>query len=182
MNRELARENWDAWSPEFMEIWYSGNYFAPISTLEPLNSSFTLKFVRSSTWGNMTTGTMTIMNSNKIPVSRCCPNMCFETSRQFRKYALARVQPEGRSERFTNSFFRNRSLFFFSFFLSFPFFPFFCPLPDDPMRASVFRNWELICVARTFFPRWRKEKNTPALLSQMMCGLRDKGQKLFWDG
>lgn len=179
MNRELARENWDAWSPEFMEIWYSGNYFAPISTLEPLNSSFTLKFVRSSTWGNMTTGTMTIMNSNKIPVSRCCPNVCFETSRQFRKYLWLECSPkDGASDSRIRSF--GTVLCFFLSFSLFSFFPLF--LPDDPMRASVFRNWELICVARTFFPRWRKEKNTPALLSQMMCGLRDKGQKLFWDG
>lgn len=161
MNRELARENWDAWSPEFMEIWYSGNYFAPISTLEPLNSSFTLKFVRSSTWGNMTTGTMTIINSNKIPVSRCCPNVCFETSRQFRKYALARVQPEGRSERFTNSFFRNRSLFFSLFFSLFSFFPLFLPATRRSHACLCFSKLRINLCRAYIFPPMKKRKKYP---------------------
>lgn len=173
MNRELARENWDAWSPKFMEIWYSGNYFAPISTLEPLNSSFTLKFVRSLTWGNMTPELWRLWTRIKFRVTLLSKCVFQNVVWRFQKYT--RVQPEGWRERFASIRILSEPEPFFVFFFSF-----FCfyPLPDDPMRASVFRNWELICVARTFFPP-KKEKNIPTLLFQMMCGLRDKGQKLF---
>lgn len=172
MNRELARENWDAWSSEFMEIWYSGNYFAPISALEPLNSSFTLKFVRSLTWGNMTPELWRLWTRIKFPfLSKCVfQNVATISKIHFGSSAAGRmaraIHEFVLSEPFSVFFFFSLSLFFlFSFFFA--------------RRTSVFRNWELICVARTFFPRWRKEKNIPTLLSQMMCGLRDKGQKLF---
>lgn len=160
MNRKLARENWDAWSPEFMEIWYSGNYFAPISTLEPLNSSFTLKFVRSSTWGNMTTGTMTIMNSNKIPVSRCCPNVCFETSRQFRKYLWLECSPkDGASDSRIRSF--GTVLCFFLSFSLFSFFPLFLPATRRSHACLCFSKLRINLCRAYIFPPMKKRKKYP---------------------
>lgn len=174
MNRELARENWDAWSSEFMEIWYSGNYFAPISALEPLNSSFTLKFVRSLTWGNMTPELWRLWTRIKFPF-HVLVQMCVSKRRDNFENTLwlECSRKDGASDSRIRSF---GTVLCFLLFFSFSFFPVFFFFAR---RTSVFRNWELICVARTFFPRWRKEKNIPTLLSQMMCGLRDKGQKLF---
>lgn len=160
MNRELARENWDAWSSEFMEIWYSGNYFAPISALEPLNSSFTLKFVRSLTWGNMTPELWRLWTRIKFPF-HVLVQMCVSKRRDNFENTLwlECSRKDGASDSRIRSF---GTVLCFLLFFSFSFFPvffFFCPtyLCFSKLRIN------LRC-AYIFSPMKKRKKNPHAFV------------------